>query len=153
LPNLRIIILDGASNGAVLESQFNPKQIDIQKIIPWQHQSAKTAGPSDLTYTHTEVRPMLFELLFDGSTTATSIQPQIDLLQTMSDVDAVLKRPPKVRVLWGVEGTAGLMPKFDAVIETLDVKYTMFDPEGRPMRATVDLKLKEARNISVSKSA
>jgi hypothetical protein len=43
------------------------------------------------------------------------------------------------------------MPAFEAVIEVLVVKYLMFDPEGKPVRAMVELKFREARNIKVSK--
>ena len=42
----------------------------------------------------------------------------------------------KQLTVWGPDGVSGTMPKFDAVIEEISVKYTMFDPNGRPLRAT-----------------
>ena len=42
-------------------------------------------------------------------------------------------------------------PKFEAVIESISVKYTMFDGNGMPLRATVHVRFKEARNIKVGK--
>jgi hypothetical protein len=92
---LKLVVLDGNANGTVVEVQFNPKEIDIQKAIPWQQQPGK--GPGDLVYTHNEPRKMSCELLFDGSPTSTSIQGEIDKLQAMSDIDTVLKRPPKLK--------------------------------------------------------
>lgn len=147
---LKLVVLDGNANGTVVEVQFNPKEIDIQKAIPWQQQPGK--GPGDLVYTHNEPRKMSCELLFDGSPTSTSIQGEIDKLQAMSDIDTVLKRPPKLKVVWGQENASGVMPKFEAVIEELDVKYVMFDPDGKPLRATAVLRLREARNLMVGKS-
>ena len=41
------------------------------------------------------------------------------------------------------------MPGFEAVIEELAVKYTMFDPDGKPLRATAGLKFKEARSLMI----
>jgi hypothetical protein len=70
-------------------------------------------------------------------------------LQKLSEVDTSLKRPPKLRVVWGPEGTAGGLPKFDAVIQNLGVKYTMFDVNGKPLRATVRLRLMEAQKLAV----
>ena len=146
----KIIGLEGASGRMVVEAQFNPKEIHIEKSIPWQHQT--TMGPNDLAYAGSSGRTMSCELLFDGFPTATSIQEDIDKLQTLSDVDAALKRPPKVKVVWGTEDESGLMPAFEAVIEVLVIKYLMFDPEGKPVRAMVELKFREARNIKVSKT-
>lgn len=47
-------------------------------------------------------------------------------------------RPPLVTFTWG-----GLQV-FEGVIESLNVKYTMFLPDGTPTRATVTLRMKEA---------
>ena len=60
------------------------------------------------------------------------------------------RRPPKVRILWGAGGEA--LDKFDAVIESVSVKYTMFSPEGKVLRATANVKLKEASSLKVGKA-
>jgi hypothetical protein len=62
-------------------------------------------------------------------------------------VDAILHRPPKVKVSWG--SGAGTMPAFDGVIELVAIRYVMFAESGIPVRATADLKLKEAANLKV----
>jgi hypothetical protein len=35
---LRITALEGEHQGEVLEAQFNPKEIEVDRTIPWQHQ-------------------------------------------------------------------------------------------------------------------
>lgn len=147
MAKLRIVGTEGNANGVVVEAQFNPKEIVIEKSIPWQ----RGKGPSDLKYVGREPRTMSCELLFDGAASGTSIQSEIDKLNTLSDVDIALKHPPKITVVWGPEGGGDLLPRFDAVIETLVVKYTTFDGDGKPLRATADLKFKEARNIMAGK--
>lgn len=59
------------------------------------------------------------------------------------------KGPPESSVLWGGdEGPqAGLTGKESAP------KYTMFMPDGVPLRATVDVKMKEASSGGLSKDA
>ena len=151
MEKLKIIVLEGGSSSTVVEGQFNPKEIEIQKSIPWEHQPLQ--GPSDLKYTQSEARTMSFELLFDGFSTGTSIQDEVDALQALSAVDTALKRPPKLRVVWGPEGVSGGFPRFEAVIEEISVKYTMFDVNGRPVRATIRLKLREARHLMYVKLA
>jgi hypothetical protein len=44
-----------------------------------------------------------------------------------------------------------MIPAFDAVIESVSVKYTIFDGNGMPLRATVSMRLVEARKIRVAK--
>ena len=57
------------------------------------------------------------------------------------------KRPPKVGVRWGV----GKLPEFQGVIESVATKYTMFLPDGTPVRATCRVTIREASHLSVSK--
>jgi hypothetical protein len=149
MEKLKIFGVEGQATRVVLEAQFNPKEIEIQKTIPWQLQRGK--GPSDLKYTGSDGRTMDCELLFDGFQSSASIQGEIDKLNRLSDVDAVLKRPPKVRIVWGPDGANDIMPRFDAVIEAVSVKYTMFDADGKPVRATANLRFREAKDITVER--
>jgi hypothetical protein len=41
----------------------------------------------------------------------------------------------------------GGSPTFQGVIESLNVKYTMFMPDGTPVRATVNLRMKQATRL------
>jgi hypothetical protein len=149
MDKLKIIGLEGGTSGVTVEVQFNPKEISIDKSVPWHRQ--KTKGPGDLEFTAAEPKTMSCELLFDGFESGAHIQDEIDKLQRLSDIDTGLKRPPKVKVLWGAEGAPGMIPKFEAVIESISVKYTMFDGNGMPLRATVHVRFKEARNLKVGK--
>jgi len=40
--------------------------------------------------------------------------------------------PPRLRVTWGPSGLS-----FKAIVETIDQKFTLFSPEGIPLRATL----------------
>ena len=43
------------------------------------------------------------------------------------------------------------IPAFEAVIESVNVKYTMFDGNGIPVRAMVSMRFVEARKIRIAK--
>jgi hypothetical protein len=149
MDKFKIVGLEGKSRRIVVEAQFSPKEIEIDKAVPWQVQAKK--GPADLEFNAGEPMTMDVELLFDGFESASPIQSEIDKLHALSDIDATLKRPPKVKVVWGQEGAEGMMPPFQAVIAALSVKYVMFGANGVPLRATVRLKFKEANDLSVGK--
>jgi hypothetical protein len=149
MDKLTIIGLEGGASSVTVEAQFNPKEISIDKSVPWQLQ--KTPGPGDLEFTAANPKTLSCELMFDAVETRAHIQDPIGALQRLCDIDAALKRPPKVKVVWGAEGAAGMIPAFEAVIESVNVKYTMFDGNGMPVRATVGMRFVEARKIRVAK--
>jgi hypothetical protein len=43
------------------------------------------------------------------------------------------------------------LPRFDAVLESIGVRYTMFAADGKPLRAVVNLRFREAKAVSVEK--
>jgi len=147
MDKLTIVGLEGGASGVTVEAQFNPKEIAVDKSVPWQKQ--KTTGPGDLEFSSANPQTMSCELLFDGFESGVLIQVEIEKLQRLSDIDPGLKRPPKVKVVWGAEGAAGMIPKFEAVIESMGIRYTMFDGNGKPLRATVKMGFKQARKLKV----
>jgi hypothetical protein len=142
---VKIIGLEGQTDGLTLQAQFNPKEISVDRVVNWAQQPKQ--GPADLEYVSSGPMTMAFELLFDGFETGTPVQPNISKLQQFCDVDPGLKRPPRIRVVWGLPRTSGVIPAFDGVIEALSVRYVMFDANGVALRATVNLRLKEADKV------
>ena len=70
----------------------------------------------------------------------------IDLLEPTKEEE---RRPHHCIVTWGDGG----LPRFDCVIESLSIKYTMFSEAGIPLRATCTVKLKEADVVSKAKDS
>ncbi|GAB4513378.1 MAG: hypothetical protein Tsb0020_31620 [Haliangiales bacterium] len=134
-------------------AQFNPKEISIDKSVPWnKHNNPKGDTPM-LEFTNAENRTMSFELLFDGVEPKKAGQiggmAEIAKLEQMTRIregrsTESEKHPPRVLVAWG----GGI--SFKGVIESLGIKYTMFDSGGMPVRATCTLKLKEVSEVQAS---
>jgi len=57
-------------------------------------------------------------------------------------------RASRVLIVWG-----GGLPSFEGVIESIGTKYTMFLPNGTPVRATASIRVKEASSASFKKGA
>ena len=141
MTKLRITALAGEHQGEVLEAQFNPKEIEVDRTNPWLYHRL---APGFLNYLGFEPARMSFELLFDGVEQSKSVQPRLDTLHRLSSVDDTLHSPPRVKVAWG--SAAGAMPTFDGVIEAVSVHYLKFAGNGVPVRATATVKLIEAVN-------
>lgn len=126
-----------------ITAQYNPKEVSIDKSVPWnKHKNPKGDVPM-LEFTNAENRTLSMELFFDGYEKGKSIEGEVALLTQMTMIRAGVsadkdKHPPRVLVTWGPS-----FPKFRGVIESLGTKYTMFLEDGTPVRATCTLKIKE----------
>lgn len=124
---------------------FNPKQIKIGKSIPWSGHPSKSNDYEMLEFTCGKNQTMTVELFFDGYEQGINVQqcfvfPLIELTRpTVKDTSGKggAKRPPFVMIVWGK-----FFP-FKGVIDSIDTDYTMFLPDGTPVRATCTLKLTE----------
>jgi hypothetical protein len=143
---LKILALEPRGTRHKVVAQFNPKEVQIDKSVPWKPQARR--GTSDLEYTGCDPRTMSLELLFDGFDTGLSVQGALDDLNRLTQSFGTgrdERRPPKVKVIWGTDDTASVnLPEFNGVVESVSIKYTMFSGEGVVLRATASVKLKEA---------
>ncbi|HTR49774.1 MAG TPA: hypothetical protein VMJ10_03640 [Kofleriaceae bacterium] len=152
------ITLASLDDGTTVKAQYNPKELQIDKNVPWskvnqanQSQAAQGGQGIHLEFTGAEGRTMSIEMLFDGYETNTSIVPQVKALEWLTSVlqpDAqqeALRRPHRCVAVWGNDIS------FRCVINSLQTKYTMFSSSGTPLRATCTVKLMEADVVSISK--
>src|SRR3954470_10804337 len=93
---LSITALEGEHKGDVLEAAYNFDRFVLDRTAVWQRQSGKS--PGDLEFERIEPKHLSIELLFEGM--ARLVQPDLDKLQRLCSIDAVLHRPPKVEVSW-----------------------------------------------------
>jgi hypothetical protein len=154
-----------------VQAQYNPKELQIDKQVTWQDHKSRDnrqghdqagrqrqddSAQSDLEFNGTPPRSMSIELLFDGYEKNESVEPDIRKLERMSSADDPeapsdenqKRRPHHCVVAWG-DTQVGMRP-FRCVIESLAVKYQMWNHAGVPVRATCTVKLKEANKMSGS---
>ncbi len=137
-----------------LACHFNPETLTISKGVKWCSDSLKGVDAPTLTFETGQSGTYSMTLHFDSTGMARMGVPVTKytskLLNAMKinpknkGANAVGKdgkkkgRPPYVTFHWGN------IHSFKAVIESLSIKYTFFSPTGTPLRATVDLTLKQA---------
>jgi phage protein U len=147
-------------DGTTVNAQFNPKELQIDKSVPWQKHNKANANGLQLEFTGAEGREMTLELFFDSfekpalGRPGPDVKGQVALLEKLASVrdpdstDDAKRRPHHCVVAWGDAG----IPKFQCVIESLSTKYSMFKSDGTPVRCTVSIKLKEAERLSMAKA-
>lgn len=153
-----------------VSAQFNPKELQIDRTVPWappgeagKEDNATKTGGVDLEFTGAKGRSLTVELLFDAFESNAEpgfkgdVAGSVSTLETLASVrkpgdkEEKFRRPHHCVCSWGSALQSGGAKRFTCVIESISTKYTMFDDKGNPLRATVTLKLTEADNVSVKK--
>ncbi len=153
-----IINLDEPSTK--IKAQYNPNKVNVGKNVLW-HSHPSSDGTADmLEFGNTKNRTLSLELFFDGnegdtdskasaknSSRPMNVEKKYVLpLIALTEPDKkrptgrggeLAWRPPMIMVAWG------RMQPFRGVIESLSYDFTMFMPNGQPIRATVNMQVKE----------
>ena len=136
--------------------QFNPSDLSFKKSNSWKSDESGSGGKKtapELNFAGEGLQTISLSLTFDTyeSDPLLPVTTHTDkLLKLMhADVSATSKnkqgRPPHLQLQWGKTSSVRV------VLTQLDHKYTLFTPDGTPVRATVQLTLQEVPDPSANK--
>jgi len=130
-------------------AHFNPKELSIDKEVPWnEHKSTKSNLPV-LEFTDAKPKLLSVELFFDTYESREDVyEKYVKLLEGCTEIVKGKRRPPMCMFMW-----AKKFPAFMGVITSVSAKYSMFLPDGTPVRATVTIKMKQAEELAAAKEA
>ncbi|HVL99041.1 MAG TPA: LysM peptidoglycan-binding domain-containing protein [Egibacteraceae bacterium] len=135
-----------AGSGAgtrLIEFRFNPEQYSISKSATWKSDPQKRAEEAPPPqFEGTGARTLELAILLDESETGNNVQSDVEKLfdcctPSAQSIDNNQPRPPYVVFAWGT------FFSFTAYITSVTAKYTLFRPNGAPIRAECSLKLTE----------
>ena len=128
-----------------LEFSFNPKEYTISKSAEWARSSSKSAAPTAMPeFNGSGPRSLSLEMFLDHTDSPNrDVTNDVKmLLRCLIPTDESIKKntptPPHVRFMWGHAGE-----NFLAFIRSVSAKYTLFRPDGKPIRAVCTLSLEE----------
>ncbi|WP_394427565.1 CIS tube protein [Streptomyces sp. SGAir0957] len=132
---------------ARLDLQFNPSTLSLNKSTEWRRTPSRMAGESALPeFVGSGPRTLSLDVFLDATAKHDdSVEQAVEkLMKACVPTPASLgrKKPasPWVRFEWGTARTTS----FDGVMSSLSVSYTLFDVDGKPLRATCSLSIEEA---------
>ncbi|AYG81842.1 hypothetical protein DWB77_04009 [Streptomyces hundungensis] len=141
--------LGGSMGGRIgeVKFQFNPSQVQLGRSANWITTPAisynRGAPPK---FTGAMPASLQLEVFLDASGTPSSntVQSQVELLLsccevTSQSISAKAPSPPWVEFSWGSFSTV----QFVAYVTSVNASYTLFSPNGMPLRATCTLALTE----------
>jgi hypothetical protein len=133
-----LLVIRSLETKDAVTAMYNPKEIDVDKAVPWQTSKKSQGDDPTLEFTAGEPKTLSVDLLFDTFEKQTDVRPFVAGLDKLAAIDPTLKRPPLVELTWG----DGL--RFRGGVERVRVKYGQFSPNGVPMQAIASVRLRQA---------
>jgi nucleoid-associated protein YgaU len=124
-----------------LECHFNPDTFKLDRTVSWRAETSIGGDVSNITFEGGEAHKIgPIELLFDTTDTGKDVRKSYELLLELAEIDTDKKNPttdmgepPLCRFQWGK------FLSFTAVITAVNQSFTMFKPDGTPVRAMVSV--------------
>ncbi|GGZ39932.1 hypothetical protein GCM10010387_37870 [Streptomyces inusitatus] len=123
--------------------RFNPTDYKLSKTNTFAEITIPGLETPPLQYVRGGTETLSVQALVDTSDTLENVRTAyVDALRDLLRPDSREHAPPVVRFVWD-------QSVFTGVVEKMDVHYQLFRPDGVPLRAMVDLALKEYRPAAV----
>jgi nucleoid-associated protein YgaU len=132
--------------GPQIDCLFNPSELAVSRSNEWRSATRAGRDVPTLEYAGANGGTMTFEVFFDTTDTGRPVTQHTGALMALMDVDPQLPgsdrttgrlRPPTVVYHWGD------LHSFKAVVAALDVKLVYFSATGVPLRARVQVTLRQ----------
>lgn len=125
-------------SGQPYTCMINPDNIKWQKNIEYNEQQAPNTSSASQKYKSTPSDKLSFEIVIDGTgiidPKRTDVSKDIATLENIIfTYNGKIHRPNFVKVQWGKDLI------FKGVLISFDTSYTLFRPDGSPLRAKISL--------------
>jgi nucleoid-associated protein YgaU len=127
----------------VIPLRFNPSEYQLQKANNFAEIGIPGLESPPIQFVRGAAEKLSVELLLDTSDTLEDVRTKyVNKLRDLMRLNTELHAPPIVAFTWDTQ-------IFKGVMESLNITYVMFSPEGVPLRAKLSVSLKEYRPAAV----
>jgi hypothetical protein len=137
---------------------FNPKEFSVEKSNQYAEVTIPGLSASIFQFVRGNSRTITLDLFFDTYEQGTDVRQYTDQItgwdsgitfsklsggpKGLMDIDSDLHAPPVCLFIWGSF-------VFQCIIERVSKRFTMFLHDGVPVRATLNVTLKEYREVDI----
>ena len=149
--------------GEIIPVQFNPKELSFRKSVQLAEVNIPGLDSPLLQFIRGQNETLTLELFFDTTDQgmgagATSVTSKTDLIYQLVKINRDTHAPPICKFHWserfpGADVSSHINPQprnsFQCVVERVDQRFTLFSPEGVPLRATLTVTLREYKTLDL----
>ncbi len=137
---LEILVPSGVED-PIIPLRFSPTEYQLQKTNNFAEIAIPGLESPPIQYVRGASEKLTAELLVDTSDTLDDVRKRYtNKLRALMNIQGEIHAPPIVRFTWDGE-------VFKGVVEALTITYVLFTPKGIPIRAKLNLTLKEYRTV------
>ncbi len=142
LTKATVTILDGRRKGTDIKVEFNPAEYSMEYSATYSEKAPPGLSNPILRFVNGNAQVLSMELLFDTYTDGKGADVSIETSKftDLVSIDGDFHAPPRVQFAWGSFS-------FKAVVEKISQKFTMFQADGTPVRATLSVTFKQHKTI------
>jgi len=127
----------------VIPLRFNPTEYQLQKANNFAEIAIPGLETPPIQFIRGQSEKLTAEVVVDTSDTLQDVRvAYVNALRGLMDLNRELHAPPIVKFVWDLE-------VFRGVLDSLNVTYVMFTPDGIPLRAKLSLSMKEYRPVAI----
>jgi hypothetical protein len=127
----------------IIPLKFNPTEYQLQKANNFAEIAIPGLESPPIQFVRGASEKLTAELLADTSDTLEDVREKyVNKLRDLMRLNSELHAPPIVRFTWDTQ-------VFKGVLESLNITYVMFTPDGVPIRAKLSVALKEYRPAAI----
>ena len=155
---------DGQPEGEGLDVQINPTEYTLSKGVQIAEAVIPGLDSPILQFVRGQTETLTLDLFFDTTDkgmdeNATSVTTETDQFYRLVKIDSRTHAPPVCVFAWGgqnfpggrnyhtLEGSQQRFG-FKCVVESVQQRYTLFNPDGVPLRATLSVTLREYKTLT-----
>lgn len=154
------IDLQGNSIGTAMTVVHAPTEMTFAKSAQFAEVAIPGLEQPLIQFVRGDAETLNLELFFDSTQDGTgaeavAVTDQVEAFHKLVAVKGSLHAPPLVRVSWGDNFPGTAMGEtetagetFTAVVLSVQRRFTLFNPDGRPLRAIVTLALKHFATVA-----
>jgi len=126
--------------------QFNPTEYTLNKGAQISEIGIPGLDSPILQFIRGQNEKLTLDLFFDTTKkgmgeAATDVRKQTRSIYQLVKIQSKMHAPTRVRFVWG-EGLS-----FRAIVESVQQKFTLFNPRGIPLRATLSVSFREYKTL------
>ncbi len=126
--------------------QFNPPDLTFNKSAQLAEIAIPGLDSSIQQFIRGQTEKLTLELFYDTTDlgmgeAALDVRLATNSIYQLVKIQPKTHAPPRIRFIWGL----GL--SFEAITESVQQKFTLFNPLGIPLRATVSVTLREYKTL------
>jgi LysM repeat protein len=129
-------------NESPIEVLFNPTQYSLEKSNQIAEIGVPGLGAPIPQYLRGNTRSLTMDLFFDTYEQQTDVRQHTDRIYDLLRIDGTRHHPPICTFVWGTF-------RFKCVLQRVSGRFTLFLADGRPVRATLGVTLKEFTDVAL----